>query len=272
MNTKLGIHIRLTTTFTDIIEKALRLNVPFFQTFFTYKTGKHIKPEEKDVKSFLQIRRKHFKNLYAHGSYWINLCSPETISLKIIEREIGMAKRLEFTHLVLHPGSAVVCKDKAEGIDILAKALNKVTKYEHDISIILENTAHGNFSIGGDIHDFGLLLTKLDRPEKISFCIDTAHAYAYGYDISNDTGQDEFINLISKVLGQKISLIHLNDTTEKVGLKIDRHCIPGTGNIGKEALTRFFRQPMFNNTPAIIELPSISEDEEKSILEQIREW
>ncbi|HML19249.1 MAG TPA: TIM barrel protein, partial [Candidatus Dependentiae bacterium] len=76
-----------------------------------------------------------------------------------------------------------------EGIDELARSLNYVMKYEREITIVLENTTHGNLSVGSDITDFKLLRAKLDYPERISFCIDTAHAYSYGYDLKEKTNR-----------------------------------------------------------------------------------
>lgn len=271
----IGIHIRLTDTLTDIIEKALRLGVPFFQTFFTFPTGKHIRPEQGDVKNFLKLRREYFKDIYLHGSYWVNLCSSDNISHTTLAREILMAKRLEFTHIVLHPGSASKCKSKSEGIEFLARALNRILKHEHDneIKIVLENTAHGNLTVGSDIDEFYTLMTKLDKPEKISFCIDTAHAYSYGYNIADFDEQDKFISHVDHILGkEKIALIHLNDTYESLGLKIDKHNIPGEGNIGLDALKRFLNNPLLNNIPALIELPNLPEEEEKIILKNVNYW
>jgi len=270
---KIGLHIRLTSTLTEVIEKALRLNVPFFQTFFIYPSGKYIKFEKNDVFEFLRVRNKYFQNLYLHGSYWINLCNPNIPAYKVLKKEILMAKKLEFTHLVLHPGAATGCKDKTEGIEFLAKALNRICKEEQDIKIILENTAHANSSIGGDINDFKILMNYLKYPEKILYCIDSAHAYSWGYDLSNFKRQEEFIKLINETIPKEnLALIHLNDTNEKLSSKIDKHCIPGKGNIGKEALIRFLKFDEIKDIPILIEPPTIDENEEKLVLHELNKW
>lgn len=269
---KTGIHIRLTTNLSDIIKKAIRIGAPFFQTFFIYQSGKYIKLDSSDVKNFLYLRQD-FSDIYAHGSYWINLCQPDNISYKILEKEALLAKKLEFSHLILHPGSASGCKDKLEGIENLAKRLNNFLKKESNISIVLENTAHGNLSIGGDLNDFQILLSKIDKPDKISFCIDTAHAYSFGYNISNDMAQDDFISLIEKIIGKdKVALIHLNDTQELLGKKIDKHVTPGEGLIGRDALGRFLKHEYFIDVPALIEFPNLCEEEEIKLYNDIKKW
>src|SRR5437667_347320 len=81
-----------------------------------------------------------------------------------------------------------------------------------DITIVLENTCHGKLAVGSDILDFKVLLEKINKPERIGFCIDTAHAYSFGYDIADDQMQDDFIRLLESTIGiERIKLIHLND-------------------------------------------------------------
>ncbi len=270
---RIGLHIRLVDTLTHVIKKAIDLEIPFFQTFFMLPTGKHIKPTNADINEFLKLRRKYFNNLYVHGSYSINLCGPVNFAHKVLNFEIEMAKKLEFTHLVLHPGAHTTENTKLEGIEFLAKSLNNVLKKEKSVNIILENTAHGKRAIGSDIQDFGILKEKLEYPEKISFCIDTAHAYSFGYDLVSFEEQSKFIQLINNILGiNNISLIHLNDTLELLGSKIDTHYIPGKGNIGKETLKNFIENKNFVNVPIIAELPNLSETEEKQALSEIKNW
>ena len=273
LQNKLGLHFKLQDKLTALINKAISFQVPFFQTFFTMPNGKYIIFENSDLRNFLDIRREKFKNIYLHASYYINLCSSYGNGYRIFEKELNMAKKAEFTHIILHPGAATGFKNKLEGIDILAKSLNKILKKENNISIVLENIAHGNLSIGGDIFDYTILLSKLDKPDLISFCIDTAHAYSYGYDLSNANEQENFINLIKNQLGiEKIALIHLNDTSEVLGLKIDKHNIPGQGNIGKDLLKRFINHPQMANIPCLIEFPSMPENEQKAIFNEIENW
>jgi len=277
---RFGLHIRLINSFTDTIKQAIKLKLPYFQTFAILPSGKSIELDKSDTKSFLELKNKYFKNLYLHGSYWINLCRSNQENLKIIKRELDIAGKLNFTHFIIHPGAPNNDKTKAEGIVILAKALNKLCKEVltkknnlNNIKIVLENTTHGNLTIGSDFNDFKKLLKLLKYPEKISFCIDTSHAYAYGYNLASSSGQDDFIDLLNNTIGlDKIDLIHFNDTCEKLGKKIDRHAIPGAGNIGKNYLKQFILNKNINNIPAILELPLNSENKETEILNQLDSW
>ena len=187
-------------------------------------------------------------------------------------RELELAKKLEFTAIVLHPGSARKTGKKADGVAAIARKLNAILKNETDITILLENTAHAGHSIGGDLNDFKLLRERLDHPEKIKFCIDTAHAYSYGYDLTQEKGQKHFADLIQKCIGfENIALIHLNDTKQECGSRIDRHEIIGEGKLGP-ILPDLVRHEQLKKVSIIMELPVIDEEKEKEVLEDVRKW
>lgn len=270
----IGVHLRMRFSLQELITRADYLNLPFFQCFFVpQETGKIIHTTEKEIAEFIAIRRQNYSNLYCHASYWVNLSSLKSNGFLQLRREIALAKQLEFTHIVLHPGSAKGAMEKSEGIDALAYALNMLFKYEKDITILLENGCHAKLTIGNDILDFKALMEKIDRPERINFCIDTAHAYSYGYDIATLQGQERFINLLESTIGiDRIELIHLNDTYEQLGSYLDRHAILGEGMIGEDALKSFVHHEQLHHIPLLLELPELPKEEELKILERVRGW
>jgi deoxyribonuclease IV len=271
---RLGVHIRINSSLNELMERADFLELPFFQCFFVVQeTGKLIQPTSEEVHAFLKIRRSRFDELFCHASYWVNLASLGNNGYPQLRREVVVAKRLEFTHIVLHAGTAKGAIEKSQGIDALAVALNNLFKRERDITILLENTCHANLTIGSDILDFKQLLEKLDRPERIGFCIDTAHAHSFGYDIANINGHNAFLSFLDATIGiERIKLIHLNDTVELLGSHIDRHGIVGQGNIGTDALKAFVMHPALQNIPLLMELPEMSAAQELVVLEHVRSW
>jgi len=269
-----GLHFRLTTTLIDLAHKACRLDMPFFQCFFiSQEKGRLVQPKDAEVKLFVALRRQYFNQLYLHGSYWINLSSTEYNGYRTLKRELNIAKKLEFTHMILHPGFAKGAREKSEGIRALVGSLNKLLKSEQDITIVLENTTHGNLSVGSDILDFKQVLFYLDQPEKIAFCIDTSHAYSFGYDLVSDREQDSFINFLENTIGiDRIILIHLNDSKKKLGSHVDQHAVIGEGYIGKKSLKRFILHPKLRHIPVLLELPLLSESREHALLKEVRLW
>jgi len=277
-----GLHLRLTENLTTLITEALELGLPTFQFFLNQpKDSSYLKISPTDLANFLHLKQQFYQPLFLHSSYWINPSTGDKIafdsSKKLLHKEIRLAKKLEIPYLVLHAGSAKKYPEiktdphnKHQGITTLAKMLNTVLKNEPDVQILLENTAHGNKTIGSDLHDFILLKNELNTPEKINFCIDTAHAFAYGYDIAQT---EQFIEILDKTMGiNNIKLIHLNDSKENQGTKRDVHGLPGDWKIGTEALKKFIKHAQFKNLPKIIECPSSSKHDLSRVLNNISNW
>jgi deoxyribonuclease IV len=276
-----GLHLKLESTLENLIKKAEYFPINIFQFFLVKEyTGKYPKLDNKDVKQYLRTRKK-FDEIYIHSSYWINLASGKNIgyktSQKILKKEIELSKKLLSNYLVLHPGSATKFKPtpqdpkcKLKGIENIVKALNDVLKTERYIKILLENTAHANKTIGSDLNDFKLIKERLDFPEKVKFCLDFAHAFSYGYKV-NQT--EDFIKLVDKTMGfESIQLLHLNDSKEERGSRIDKHEIPGKGLIGEIPLKSLIMHKKFQNIPLILELPNITTKETLFLLKKVYDW
>lgn len=277
----LGVHLKLKDNLYNLISEAKGYNIKTFQFFLTKEqTGKYLKLDNKDIKQFLKLK-KEFNNVYIHSSYWVNLASGNKIgyqtSQKILKKEIELAKKLHINHLILHPGSAAKFKYihpntnwRLLGIENLTMALNKIMKKERYIKILLENTAHGNKTIGSDLYDFKLIRDRLDYPEKVMFCLDIAHAFSYGYDIEKT---NDFTNIVDNTMGiNNVKLIHLNDSIEKKGSKLDKHQAPGDGLIGDRALKAVIQNPRFKNTPIILELPNLSIQNTLFSIKNVSNW
>lgn len=269
-----GLHIRRTSTLLDVADKADRLAVDFFQCFLTLQaTGRLIDISPEEIAAFIAVRKGGQSPLYAHASYCMNLSRLGKQSYRPIEREIELAHYLTFTHMIVHPGCAKGAVSKEQGVDALAQALNKIIRRTRDVIIVLENTAHGGMSIGSDITDFGLLLPKIEHPERIAFCIDTAHAYTFGYNLADPAEQEAFIALVEQHIGwQRVVLIHLNDTDQKCGSQIDKHVVIGKGRLGQQALKSFILHEKVRTIPVLMELPVVDEEEERAVVSLVRSW
>jgi deoxyribonuclease-4 len=268
----IGLHIRLPQTVDEVIEKASRMHLSSIQFFFITNSFRQVVIPEKDYER-LRTSLNNFSSVYLHLSYWINLCGKSAHGMHIIHRELSMAQRLGITHAVLHPGSAVGFNTKEEGIATLAQRLNQISRQFENVHFVLENTTHAQMTVGSDIKDFGILFRQFEHPERFSLCIDTAHAYSYGYDVATAAGQDNFLHEIDRAVGlEAVSLLHINDTKEILGCRIDKHDLPGKGNIGQAMLQRFINIEPLKNKPIILELPPISEEKEIESLKAIWSW
>ncbi len=270
MNTRIGLHIRFEHSVFQALEKKELFGVPFFQIFLVnHSTGKLFKVTKQDVQTF---REKNNDTFFVHGSYWINLAHLGEYGIKSLHREMNLAKQLGAQALVVHPGVAKKVASRKVGIENVVRTLNNVL-INSSLPIMLENTAHANLMVGSNILDFTYIQDRLDRPEKVSFCIDTAHAHAFGYDLQSKKSQNLFIDFLDNIIGiERIALIHLNDTNQRRGSKIDRHIVPGDGILGQELLTHFIMHKKLLHIPIILELPKVSDSVAASVVQHVMSW
>lgn len=271
---KVGLNLRLITNFEDLIAQAKRLNLSSFQAFVTFhETGNYITSSHEMFKRF--ARHKKDIELYVHGSYKINLASTvhSRNSYYFLKKELELTKRLDSSHLVIHPGSTEVGKTNEQGVDAIVKNLNELFKKGNFPTLLLENVAFGNRCIGGSLEDLALIRSKLDKPEKVKFCIDTAHAFNFGYNIADLHEQNLFIEDLEKKLGiDSIALLHLNDSLEQFASKRDRHAIPGEGFIGQKALEAFVSDRRLKHIACIVEVPNLCEDDLNEVVTKVSSW
>lgn len=271
---RVGLHIRFADDIVGLLKKALVLEIPFFQFFLIQQyTGKYIEVSENAQREFLALRHEHFKQLYIHGSYWLNGGLGSRESYTALKKELCISKQLDATHFILHPGCAHKQAPKQEGFDNLVRFINYAMRIAPDITIVLENSAHGKRVIGGALEDFGQILSKINRPENLKFCLDTAHAHAFGYALSTEQEQEAFIQELAFYWGiDRLALMHLNDTSEELGSGIDRHDIIGNGKIGLDALMALGNHRLLKNLPIIMEPPLLNDQEEQFLVQRVRSF
>jgi deoxyribonuclease IV len=283
MTNNIGLHLHLKQSLQELIQEVLARKLNTFQFFLlsSTKNGRYIRINQKDKQLFSMLCKNLFVDVYIHCSYWINPAAGNRISFytskKILKKELDIAQELSIGNVVLHPGtvnnykaSDVDFSFKEKAFDNIAKMLNSVLKYREGIKILLENIAHSDRSIGGNLKDFISLKNRLDYPEKIGFCVDFAHAFAYGYDLSET---ENFVQLLEKTLGiDNIKLLHFNDSMEKYASRKDKHAFPGKGFIGTKVLKDLINHHKLKGIPKIIEPPSGGNNYIYEILDKVNSW
>ena len=269
----IGLHIRYESSIVDVAKRAKELGVSAFQFFLGKKKDPYyfLNFTNEEIDEFNAICKTLDTNIVIHSSYYSDLASGGKYGREIFFKELELAERLNATHFVFHAGSERRYPGKEKGLGNIAKVLNSIDKYPNGMTFLLENTAFGNFCIGSDIEDFRLLLGLLNRPEKISFCIDSAHAYAYGYDVADVDDMKKFLSLVDSNVGlKKVCLVHLNNTNVDLGSMHDEHSFFEDGKIKQDALAVLLNHPSVNNVPVILELPVADDECERAEIEKAR--
>ncbi|MFA5319674.1 MAG: deoxyribonuclease IV [Candidatus Omnitrophota bacterium] len=202
--------------------------------------------------------------VFIHSPYLINLASPEKglflASVDAVVEDIQDAFLLGADHIVIHMGSHKESGEDA-GLSRLAAALNTIIKRTGDcpVGILLENSSGSGNCLGYEFAHLRRVLYSLEGPDRVGVCLDTAHAFAAGYDISSAGGLGRLIKEIDGKVGLKrLKLIHLNDSKSACGSRVDAHEHIGRGRIGMAGIGRIINHPALSGSPFILETPKDS--------------
>ncbi|MEW6156713.1 MAG: deoxyribonuclease IV [Verrucomicrobiota bacterium] len=206
-----------------------------------------------------------FSCIFGHTGYLINLGAPPSPnrekSLQSLIQEMELAASLGLPFLVLHPG-AHLGDGEEKGIERIVAGLDEACRATRSskVRIALENTAGQGTCLGNKIEHLARIFDRVQSPERLGVCLDTAHFFAAGYDLRQPPGWDTAIGEVESMLGLKqIVAFHLNDSKTDLGSRVDRHAGIGQGKIGREAFRHIVNDPRFENHPACLETPK-SED------------
>ncbi len=275
----LGVHVSSSGKIYQSLDTAKFLGCDTMQIFSrspqTWRNGSHLKPE--DIAEF-RARRSKFKinPVFIHISYLINLASPDPRlyngSIQAYIEDIQEADALGADYIVTHMGSH---KDTSEdaGIKRLIAALNKILDKTSGskVGILLENTSGSGSWLGYRFYHQHKIVKGLKDKSRVGLCLDTAHAYLAGYDLSSRKGLEQMLDEIEEMTGLKlVKLIHLNDAAGELGCHHDRHDHIGKGHIGLSGMKRIINHPKLKNIPMILETPKSTKDSDKENLALVR--
>ncbi|AHB36422.1 deoxyribonuclease IV [Spiroplasma apis] len=215
-----------------------------------------------DFKRLLEENNIDIEKVVCHGPYTINLANSvkqETFDLgvRLLKEELIRLEQIGVKLLVLHPGAAVGAP-KNKALDSLILGLDKV--YDElpniEVKVALETMSGKGTEICTNFEDLKYVLDNVKHKEKIGVCFDTCHMHDSGYDIKNNF--DQVVKKFDQMIGlNKLLVIHLNDSKNPIGAHKDRHQNIGYGHIGFEALASIVHNPLFKDTPIILETPWI---------------
>ncbi|HEX3354250.1 MAG TPA: deoxyribonuclease IV, partial [Terriglobales bacterium] len=194
---RIGIHTSIAGGVQNAAERAYRLGCNAFQIFSSsprqwapYELGR---PQCTEL---MRLREKYdLKPLVIHTNYLVNLASMNELFLKksieAFRGEIERALALCAEYLVLHPGS-FRGSDREQGLmrtaAAIAVAAQGLDLAKSGLTILIENTAGAEYSLGGSFEQVAEVLEYLRHLVPIAACIDTCHTHVAGYDLVTETG------------------------------------------------------------------------------------
>jgi deoxyribonuclease-4 len=104
------------------------------------------------------------------------------------------------------------------------------------------------------------IIENVAEPKRLCVCLDTAHIFAAGYDITTPERAHRVFRDFDRLIGRKhLAALHLNDSKVPLGSRVDRHEHIGKGKIGLEGFRYIMTEPRFAKLPMVLETPKDKE-------------
>lgn len=204
-----------------------------------------------------------------HAPYLINLGTPdESIWEKAIALLTWTMQRgglLGARFVVLHTGS-----HRGSGVEVgMARVAQGIVRVLQDappsVSLLLENDVGAANSLGHSFEQLAAILALLPQyADRLGVCLDTAHLWGAGHDISNEASALRVLEQCDATFAlSRLKVLHLNDTTKALGSHRDVHARLGEGMIAEEGLRTLLGDPRLQHVAVLLETPIKTDENDK---------
>lgn len=205
--------------------------------------------------------REAIRSVFGHTGYLINLAATNPgfleNSRRALREELIRADLLGLPFMVLHPGAHMGAGEEA-GVQRVAESIDAVFAAAPKVRtrIAPEITAGQGTCLGHRFEHLAGVIAAVREPERLGVCLDTAHLFAAGYDISTTAGVRAVFRSFDTLIGaDRLVALHLNDSKVPLGARVDRHEHIGKGRIGLDAFRYLMTAKRFQGIPKVLETP-----------------
>jgi deoxyribonuclease IV len=282
---RFGAHLPLGTGMVKAVERAHEIGSEAIQVFSDNPTAwRRRSAPPRELPAFRErLVAYGIEPVSIHASYLVNLAGPDPTfwerSVEILAHELrtgpGFAARFVNVHVGSHRGAGVRAGTNrlAEGVD---RALAEVDHAAATPMIVLENSSGGGFGLGTTVEELAGIADAIAArgiaEKRIGFCLDAAHAWGAGYELSKPDVTDAFMTRFDREIGiRRLVMIHANDSKSELGSRTDRHEHVGAGQIGEAGMAHLLRHPLLAHATYIIETPGMDEGYDAINLQRARD-
>jgi deoxyribonuclease IV len=258
---RIGRHLPTSGGLGNALQMARELGCETAQIFVSNPQGWAVPTPRPDADAFVEGTRKlGLSPMVAHAKYLINLASPydelRRRSAEALARELVAAGEIGVELVVVHAGSRG--KDAEEkGMHRLIEELERVRELASGFAgasgqasePVVENSVGAGTQLCSSFDSLG----ELARRAGVRVCVDTAHAFVAGYDLSTLGGARLVAEELEAAVGPAVALLHLNDARNELGSHRDGHRKIGEGQIPLESWPELFAA--FPRVPVAMETP-----------------
>jgi deoxyribonuclease-4 len=225
---------------------------------------------EKACLAFAEAARaNNLAPVVLHAPYLINLAAPDEAiwekSIALLRWTLQRGELLGASSVVFHVGSHKGAGTET-GIARVATAIERILpQTPPGVALLLENSVGAGNTLGGTFEELASVIERLPAYQaRLGVCLDTAHLWGAGYDISSRDSTLSVLDHFDRVVGlQRLRVLHLNDTEKALGSHRDVHTRVGEGIIGREGLSTLLREPRLAHAAVLLETPIKQVDAQK---------
>jgi deoxyribonuclease-4 len=274
---RFGFHISIAGGFSKVVERANARGCETIQFFSRNPRGWKYSPlNKKEVEAFRSsIQSSTLFPVSLHMPYLPNIASFKSKfykrSIHSIATDLQRAEQLGAQYLIIHIGHRMESSED-QAIEAVSQGIDQAfEKVKNGVILLTENTAGQGTEIGYHFDQIKNIIEGVHDHQRMGVCLDTAHSFEAGYDLSNKDGIERTLENFDQTIGLKrLYLLHLNDSKTPLGSRKDRHWHIGGGYIGLEGFRTLVNHPLLRHLPGIMETPRKDTVEDLKNMEVIR--
>jgi deoxyribonuclease-4 len=274
---RFGFHISIAGGFSKVIERAQARDCETIQLFSRNPRGwKYASLNRKELTHFRSLMKSSgLFPLFLHLPYLPNLASPDSKyykqSIRSVVTDLKRAEQIGAQYLIIHVGHRMDSSED-QALGAVSQGINQAFEtIKNSVILLLENTAGQGTEIGYHFEHLKSIIGGVQEEERIGVCLDTAHCFEAGYDLSKKDGIERTLESFDQTVGiKRLHLLHLNDSKTPLGSRKDRHWHIGEGYIGRQGFRYLINQPLLINLPGIMETPRKDTVEDLKNMEVVR--
>lgn len=254
---KIGRHLPTSGGLKNTLERAQYLGCETVQIFVSNPQGWADPVARPDAAEFAEGTKKAgISPVVVHAKYLINLASAKEDqrerSVQTLVKELVAAGELGAEMVVVHSGShGDAGMDK--GMERLVRSLEQVKSLVSENPTAAEPVIENSVGAGTQLCSSFEEVAEVSEKVGVRACIDTAHAFVAGYELSTPSSAREVAEELRSVVGSGLALVHLNDARNELGSHRDGHRRIGEGRIPEDCWREFFL--LLNGVPVVMETP-----------------
>ncbi|MFB6218203.1 MAG: deoxyribonuclease IV [Halobacteriaceae archaeon] len=255
----IGAHVSIAGGVHNAVDRQLDVGGTCGQIFtHSPQVWDHGDLEDSAARAFVEQSEEDLEGPWViHASYLVNLATPKADlrrkSIASMQQEVDAADTLDIpyvnVHLGAHTGAGV-----EQGVANAASALDELD-IPAGVTVLVESDAGSGTKLGGDFEHLASVIEYSDQD--LGVCLDTAHAFAAGYDLSTPEGVEQTIEELEDRVGlDRLACVHLNDSKHARGTNKDEHAHLGEGELGEAGVRAVLNHPDLRDLPYVLETPT----------------